>query len=361
VTSSILLSITLALGSPSTDPQPPAATPTESDPTVEVDPFEGLSARLDPQAREHFDALDDAEFQELVEKIGRESPLTEPEQDIAAAMQAMVFEQFEAELTYHRGDIELSNGLAVLHLGDGLRYLGPEDTTKVLVDAWDNPPGPATLGMIVPASISPLDPDQGWGVIVTYAQDGYVEDDDADDIDYDELLQQMQADTEADNPSRTSLGYAAMHLVGWAEPPHYDQSSHRLYWAKELSVDDSPLHSLNYSIRVLGRRGVLELNAVAGMHQLPAIKPEMEKVLSQVEFSTGHRYQDFDPDIDTVAAYGIGGLIAGKVLTKAGLFAGLLKFLVAAKKLLLLGLVAFGVAIKKFFGRKEDTMDSRGE
>ena len=32
-------------------------------------------------------------------------------------------------------------------------------------------------------------------------------------------------------------------------------------------------------------------------------------------------YSEFNPDIDTVAAYGIGGLIAGKVLAKAGVLA----------------------------------------
>ncbi len=364
MTSSVLLPIILALGSPSTDePLPPGATPTDPalaadvEPTTDLEepnPFDALNARLDPRAREHLDALDEPGFDALLEKIDRDSPLTEPEQDIADAMHAMILEEFEAGLTYHRGDIELSGGLAVLHLGDDLRYLDPEDADKVLTEAWDNPPGPLTLGMIVPARVSPLDQDEGWGVIITFAKDGYVDDDDADDIDYDDLLEQMQEGTEADNPDRTRQGYAAVHLVGWAEPPHYDEDGHRLYWAKDLSFDDTAQHSLNYAIRVLGRRGVLELNAVADMEQLPAIKPEMETILSRVEFSTGHRYEDFDPNIDTVAAYGIGGLIAGKVLTKAGLFAGLFKFLVAAKKFLLLGLVAFGVALKRFFGRKED-------
>lgn len=79
-----------------------------------------------------------------------------------------------------------------------------------------------------------------------------------------------------------------------------------------------------------------------------AIKPEMEEVLSTVEFSQGHRYEDFDPDLDSVAAYGIGGLIAGKVLAKAGIFAVLLKFLIAAKKLLIVA----AIFVKKLLGCK---------
>ncbi|MGH9940273.1 MAG: DUF2167 domain-containing protein, partial [Blastocatellia bacterium] len=39
-----------------------------------------------------------------------------------------------------------------------------------------------------------------------------------------------------------------------------------------------------------------------------------------VEFNEGHRYGDYVAGVDKVAAYGIGGLIAGKLAAKAGLF-----------------------------------------
>lgn len=54
-------------------------------------------------------------------------------------------------------------------------------------------------------------------------------------------------------------------------------------------------HTLNYNIRILGRRGVLILNAVADMKQLPSIRKETRGVLSAVEFEEGHRYQDYLP------------------------------------------------------------------
>ena len=46
---------------------------------------------------------------------------------------------------------------------------------------------------------------------------------------------------------------------------------------------------------------------------------------------------------------------AGKVLAKAGFFAVILKFLVAAKKLLIVGAIALGAGIKAFFSRKKST------
>jgi uncharacterized membrane-anchored protein len=49
-----------------------------------------------------------------------------------------------------------------------------------------------------------------------------------------------------------------------------------------------------------------------------------------------------------VAAYGIGGLIAGKLLAKAGFFALLLKFW----KVLALAVVGGAAAVRRFFGGK---------
>jgi uncharacterized membrane-anchored protein len=105
---------------------------------------------------------------------------------------------------------------------------------------------------------------------------------------------------------------------------------------------------------VLGRRGVLELNAVAPIDQLGSIRQEMKRVIVAVEFNAGHRYQDFDPDMDQVAAYGLGALILGKVASKAGFFAVVAAALVKAKKLVVLLVVGVVAMIKKLASRKTD-------
>lgn len=366
LTLATLLCLAPAPASPPDPPAPAEAAPEAAapgEPTAEpgLDPLDpeaqalidAMLARLGPDEREAFEALGEDGWQELREKAGRGSPLTAREQAIVEAFGSAVAERFEAGLRYQTGDVDVGNGLAVLHLGDDFRYLDAAQAERVLVEAWGNPPDQRTLGMILPADVSPLDPEQGWGVVITYTADGHVDDDDAKDIDYDELLAQMKRDVAAENTSRRGQGYPAMQLEGWAEPPRYDEDDHRLYWAMELAFDDTPEHTLNYAIRVLGRRGVLELNAVARLSQLPQVKPEMERVLSSVEFNTGNRYEDFDPDLDHVAAYGIGGLIAGKALAKTGLLAGLFKVLLAAKKLLLVAGIAAVVVLKRVFGRKD--------
>lgn len=303
---------------------------------------------LSPEQQEKLAQIDDAGLQALSGKLDRGETLTADEQLIADAVALLMVAEFDSKLTYQTGDIPVGDGLATLHLGDAYRFLGPADARLVIEEAWRNPPGEPPLGMIVPADLSPADP-RGWGVILSYTEEGHVDDADAESIDYDDLLSSMKAATEEENEARKKLGFPAIHLVGWAEPPHYDKTRHSLYWAKELAGDGPGESSLNYAVRVLGRKGVLEMNAVSGISQLPQIKPEMEKIYALVEFAAGHRYSDFNPSIDKVAAYGIGGLIAGKIAMKAGFFALLAK----GWKLILLALVGIGAAIKSVFTRKK--------
>ncbi|MES2742700.1 MAG: DUF2167 domain-containing protein [Pseudomonadota bacterium] len=255
-------------------------------------------------------------------------------------------------MTIQKGKITLPGQIATLDLPDGFGYLAPAETERVLVDAWGNPPGMATLGMILPADVSPASA-AGWGVIVTYDKDGHVKDDDADGIDYDDLLEEMQEGVRDHNAERKKRGYPSMHLFGWAERPRYDKASHKLYWAKELGLDGEQVHSLNYNVRVLGREGVLVLNAVAGMHQIAEIRTEMQRVTAFTEFVPGKRYADFNGATDKLAGYGIAALVAGgAAAAKLGLFGKLFALLLAFKKIVLLLLLVAGGGILKLFARK---------
>jgi len=161
----------------------------------------------------------------------------------------------------------------------------------------------------------------------------------------------MREDTDDANEERKKLGYEPVRLVGWAQPPHYDQGNKKLYWAKEIKFGSSEEHTLNYNIRVLGREGVLELNAVAGMGQLSKVENEMQDVLTFANFNQGHRYADFDASTDHVAAYGLAALVGGAVAAKTGLLAKLLAMLIAAKKFLIAIVIGFVALVKRLFGR----------
>jgi len=274
---------------------------------------------------------------------------TEPSaEDVEAAMA-----EFESKLDYKRGRVVLPGDVATLDVPENFRYLSPEHADKILVDAWGNPPGTKTLGMLFPSDVSPLS-EEGWGVVITYREDGHVDDGDAGSIDYEELLKQMKEETAESNKEREKQGYPPMTLHGWAATPHYDASAHKLYWAREFSSRDAAQHTLNYDIRILGRKGVLSFNAVASMNRLRDIEESMKQVMAFSDFNAGQRYADYDSKTDSLAAYGIGALVAGKVAAKVGFFKLILGALIAAKKLVVVAVVAVGGFIAKLLGRKKD-------
>ncbi|MET0323045.1 MAG: DUF2167 domain-containing protein [Duganella sp.] len=266
---------------------------------------------------------------------------------------AMTAEQFLQGLTFRKGKITLPGAIATLDLPPSFRYLDQADTAKLLTEGWGNPPGGESLGMIVPADVSPLS-EQGWGVVVTYDKDGHVKDDDADAINYADLLKEMQEGMIENNKARKEQGYEAMTLVRWAEQPSYDKAQHKLYWAKELHAEGARENALNYNIRVLGREGVLVLNAVAGMNQIDQVKREMKQVTAFTDFTAGHRYADFNATTDKVAEYGLAALVAGGIAGKLGFFGKLVALLLAFKKFIVIGLAASAGWIYKLFGRKKD-------
>ena len=145
-----------------------------------------------------------------------------------------------------------------------------------------------------------------------------------------------------------------IELVGWATSPRYDKTTHKMYWAKELKFSDSKEHTLNYNIRVLGRRGILVLNAVASMSDLKMIEEHTPEIVRMVDFKEGNRYADFDGKSDKVAAYGLAALVAGGIAAKAGFFKVLLVGLLAAKKFVIIGAIAVFGFVKKILGIRTD-------
>lgn len=257
--------------------------------------------------------------------------------------------------TYQEGTVSLDNGIAEIKVPEGYKFLDAKQSAVVLTDLWGNPPS-EVLGMLFPKDINPIDENFTYAVEITYSDDGYINDEDAKDLNYDDLLNQMQEDTNASNSQRKNLGYPTMELIGWASAPFYDEVNKKLHWAKEIKFEGEEINTLNYNIRVLGRRGYLNLNAIGTIDVLPVFNKDVNQILNSVSFTEGNKYADFNPEIDEVAAYGIAGLIAGKLLSKAGFFAVILKFW----KVILVALAGGFAAVKRFFfGNKEDDEDQK--
>jgi len=276
--------------------------------------------------------------------------------DSAAAAEAdylMRLDSILLSLDYKKGTVTISGNLATVNVPQGFKFLNAKDAQTVLSELWGNPPDDGILGMLVPDSIDYFAA-ESWGISYAYEEEGHVKDGDAEDINYNDILDEMKNDNNAANKDRIKEGYQMITLVGWAKEPYYDKAAHKLHWAKELKFGKDSVNTLNYNIRMLGRKGVLVMNVIAGMDNIKVVDANMDKLLASTNFTNGNRYEDFDDSMDKVAEYGIGGLIAGGILAKTGVLAKLGIFFLKAWKIIAIAVIGFlGYMKVKFFGKKE--------
>ncbi|MCG6147401.1 DUF2167 domain-containing protein [Leptospira levettii] len=254
------------------------------------------------------------------------------------------------DLKYQTGTVTIGDKLATIKVPKGFKYLDAKQSQFVLHEVWGNPLNEGILGMLFKSDQTPISDNFTYALTYSFSEDGYVSDSDANEINYDDLLKSMKEDISEGNEDRKKEGYPTMELVGWANKPYYDSSAKKLHWAKELQFEGDSVNTLNYNIRILGRKGILELNAISDIEKLKLVQSDIPAILASTEFNDGEKYSDYSPGVDKMAAYGIGGLIAGKVLAKAGFFALLVKFW----KIIAIGAVAALGFLKKLFTKKAD-------
>lgn len=254
-------------------------------------------------------------------------------------------DRFDKAIPYRQGQVDIKD-IVTLNVPPGYKFIPEAQAKTIVTDFWQNPADNTIVGMLVPDRFKLADMN-GWAFVVSYDEVGYVKDEDAKDIDYDEMLKAIQADEKTVNQERVAQGYPAIHVLDWATKPYYDNERKILHWAKKIQFGDDTAAAgdltLNYDVRVLGRKGVLSMNAVGTMGQLPEINGHIGDVLAVATFKSGYAYKDFNPGADKVAAYTVGGLIAGKLLAKTGLFVLLLKNI----KLVLFAIIGFFGAFRK--------------
>lgn len=236
-----------------------------------------------------------------------------------------------------------------INVPEGYVYLNKEKATRLLVDYWGNPADDEILGVLL-SDTAHIYANADIAYIIYYMETGYVSDKDAKDIDYDDLLVEMKKEIKetSDNLSEEYMKY---ELVDWAVSPKYDAEKKTLVWAKHLRFGGEH-ETLNYDIRILGKQGVVIMQAVADMADCAQVVADEDLIVSSVQFNSGYAYSDFNPATDHVAEWTIGGLIAGKVMAKAGLFAKLGIFLAKFWKIIAFAVLAIGAPLFKYFKKK---------
>lgn len=229
-------------------------------------------------------------------------------------------------------------------------FFVPQKEAQALIKSYGNGDSPKLFGVIVPVD--------GSGVYtVEYVADGYVKDDEAKDLNADDILSQYKEGTEEANKERVAQGFPALEVTGWAQKPVYDAQLHRLTWAligHHKGATNTEDDNVNYQTRLLGREGVLSVTLLAAPKYLAENKAKADELTAGVHFVEGKRYEDFSASAgDKIAEYGLTALISGAVAKKLGLFALILAFLAKFAKFGLIAVLAVFPFLKRFFKKKD--------
>lgn len=264
-------------------------------------------------------------------------------QNEALSSEDLEFQQYieHDSIIGQTGSVVLDEAHCTLQVPDGFVFLNPEETKHLLVDYWENPSEKlsGTLGAMVRQNAGTyINVETAY--VIWYEDAGYVSDEDAKGIDYAELLKEMQDETLEEN--KTNTQGIKWELIDWAWPPTYDNNDKVLAWAKLFCVNDTNM-ILNYDVRILGKKGFVMIKAVSSPDFKDEIQADNSAITGSIRYNDGYRYSDFNPATDKIAPLTIGGLIAGKILTKASIWAVIAKF----SKLIIIAIIGFIAAMRK--------------
>jgi uncharacterized membrane-anchored protein len=252
-----------------------------------------------------------------------------------------------------------------LALPSGYQFLGLPHAETVMTQLG-NLYNDNLLGIVISSeqAAEPIE-DDGFMITLRYDAEGYVRDEET--LDGQAILQAFHEAESTYNEDRKKAGFPAIHAEGWQEPPRYDKARHELLWGLLISSPDDEAgadHTVNYNTRVLGRKGYVSINLVTDARLLPRYKPAAAAILEATTFTQGMRYEDFDSTTDSVAEYGLTGLVLGGIglgvakLAKIGLLAKfgklLLAGLIAGKKVIAMFFVVVAAGLRKFWNRRKD-------
>ncbi|HUF28268.1 MAG TPA: DUF2167 domain-containing protein [Gemmatimonadaceae bacterium] len=268
-----------------------------------------------------------------------------------------------------QGDIQWTPGPTVGRLGsiaqitipEGYSFTGKAGAQRFM-ELTENPSSGDELGVLIPNTD---DDDEFWFVVFEFKQMGYVKDDEKAALDADDILKSIRKGNDAGNKIRRKRGWPTLSVVGWEKEPFYDANTNNLTWAIRGAVDDvaDSGESVNYSTRVLGRRGTMNVDLVIDPALVEHVVPEFEWLLTQFEYLSGNRYAEW-VEGDAVAKYGLTALVAGgagALAVKSGLLQKFGKLILVAIAAIVSAVARSMKSLGRLFGRGDESQQpSRG-
>jgi len=258
------------------------------------------------------------------------------------------------EWTWGEKEVDIGN-IGEFTIPDGCRYTDAAGA-RTFLELTQNPPSGREQGLLFCGEVGErTGAKQPWFVVFTFDPSGYVRDDDRKELDAGKILAAIREGTEAANRIRKAQGWEELKIDGWVRAPYYDPATHNLTWSTKATATESGT-SVNHSVRLLGRRGVMHVDLVAEPEQLDGIVGTFDTMIASTRFLAGHKYSEWRKG-DKVAGYGLTALVAGgagAAAVKLGLFAKLGKLFGKLGKLVVAAVVGALAGLRALFRRRKE-------
>jgi uncharacterized membrane-anchored protein len=164
--------------------------------------------------------------------------------------------------------------VAQINIPDGFQFLDAKGARYVL-EGMHNPVPPNLVGILAPSSTK-------WFAVIKFTGLGYVKDTDSAKLDPALMLGKIRTLLARQNVPVSSLD--------WEIKPSYDPAQSKLEWAIRAVTSGNDA-TVNYSVQLFGRRGVMEVVAVQPQADFDAAP--LREMTKNISFQNGERYSDY--------------------------------------------------------------------
>ena len=113
-----------------------------------------------------------------------------------------------------------------------------------------------------------------------------------------DLLESIRRGTEAGNETRRAQRWSVFETGDWGHAPVYDPQTHCRSWTINTTETDPQggvLHVVNIQLQILGRDGMMSVQAACKPEDADSALADLKTVLSGFVFHAGQRFEDRPP------------------------------------------------------------------
>jgi uncharacterized membrane-anchored protein len=187
--------------------------------------------------------------------------------------------------------------IAEIEIPQGYGFLN-QDAARTILERMNNPVPKNLVGILAPASSE-------WFAILEFTGTGYMKDAATTKLDEAAMMNTVRSMIERQNSEISKPGGMPISSAEWALKPVFDPAQNKLEYAIKAGSPDRMV--VNYSVRLLGRHGVLDVVAVQPYRADIDLSP-LRQIARGISFQKGEAYADYQAG-DVLASSGLNDLV----------------------------------------------------